>query len=164
MTVAGIRKRTDKVLQKGRKPLETSASLREKKVELEEKLLSRLLELQKSLEEVYDLQEKVTSAQSEISSLREQIDKGCSEKLALEHKACVLQGNLKSRDKDVEELRAEISRQSDRYNNLWLVHGTLLEEVQTLRSEIIALRSGLQVESIGGWLKGENRNPEGPSF
>ena len=53
-------------------------------VELEEKLLSRLRELQKALEEVSDLQEKIDSAQSEILSLRERVNWGCSEKLALE--------------------------------------------------------------------------------
>ena len=56
--------------------------MRKKKVELEEKLLSRLLELQKALKEVSDLQEKMDSAQSEILSLRAQIDRGCSEKLS----------------------------------------------------------------------------------
>jgi len=67
MTVAGLRKRVDGVLQKGCELLVVSASLREKKVELEEKLLSRLLELQKALE-VSDLQKKLALAQSEISS------------------------------------------------------------------------------------------------
>ena len=52
-------------------------------MELEEKLLGRLLELQKALEEVSDLQEKMDSAQSEILSLRKQIDKGCSTKWGL---------------------------------------------------------------------------------
>ena len=45
----------DGIHQKGRELLETSASLRKEKVELEEKLLSRLLELQKTSEEVSDL-------------------------------------------------------------------------------------------------------------
>ena len=98
---------------------------------------------------------------SRISPLRDQIDRGCSEKLALEHEVRVLRGNLESRDKNMEELRAEISRQLHRYNDLWCVHGTSLE-VQTLRSEVIALRYGVQVESAGRWLGGENRNPEGP--
>ena len=58
--------------------------LRSEKVKLEEKLLSRLLELQKALEEGSDLQKKIDSAQSEILSVREWVNKGCSEKLALE--------------------------------------------------------------------------------
>ena len=45
MTVAGLRKRVD----------EASLSLRSEKVEIEEKHLSRLLELQKALEEVSEL-------------------------------------------------------------------------------------------------------------
>jgi len=75
----------------------------------------------------------------------------------------VLQDNLKSRDKDVEELRAEALRQSDRYNELWSTHGTLLKEVQMSCSQVIALRSGVRVESTRGWLGGANRDPEGPS-
>ena len=56
-------------LQKGgwspserRELLEASTMLREEKVELEEKPLSRLLEMQKTWEEVSDLQEKMTLA------------------------------------------------------------------------------------------------------
>ena len=122
MIVASLRKRVDGFLQKGRELLVASASLREEKVKLEEKLLSRLLELQKALEEVSDLQEKLASAQSEIFSLREHIDRGCLEKLPLEREVRVLRGNFESRDKDVKELRAKISHQSNRYNDLWLVH------------------------------------------
>jgi len=62
-------------------------------------------------------------------------------------------GNLESRDKDVEELRAEVSCQSDCYNDLSLVHETSLEEAQKLRSDVIALRSGIRVESAEGWLE-----------
>ena len=50
------------------------------------------------------------SAQSEIFSLREQIYRGCSKKLALEREICMLRGSLESHDKDVEELRTEVSR------------------------------------------------------
>ena len=71
--MAGLRRRVDEVLQKWRELLEASASLRGEKVELEEELLSWLLELQKTLEDVSNLQAKLASAQSEISSLREQI-------------------------------------------------------------------------------------------
>lgn len=60
--MACLRKRVDRVLQKERELLEASSSLRREKVELEEKLLSRLLELQKALEVVSDLQEKMASA------------------------------------------------------------------------------------------------------
>ena len=67
----------------------------------------------------------------------------------------MLRGNLKSRDKDVEELRAKISHQSDRYNDLWLVQETSIEEAQKLHFGVIALRSGIQVNSARGWLGGE---------
>ena len=53
--MVGHKKRVDNILQKGRKLLEASSSLRREKVELEEKLLSQLLELQKVLKEVSDL-------------------------------------------------------------------------------------------------------------
>ena len=94
--------------------------------------LSRLAELQKVWEEVSDLQKKVTSAQSEISTLREQIDKERVEKLALKHEALVLKNNLKIR-KDV-ELKFEPSRQLEHYDELWIAHGSLIEEVHTLHS------------------------------
>ena len=55
-------KRVNDVLQKGRELLEASSSLRREKVELDKKLLSWLLALQKALEEVSDLQEKMNSA------------------------------------------------------------------------------------------------------
>ena len=142
--MAGHKKRVDNVFQKGCELLEASSSLKREKIELEEKLLSRLLELQKVLEEVSDLQEKITSVQSEILSLREQIDKCCLEKLALEFELCIVRGSLESHDKDVEELRTEILCQSDLYNNLCLVHETLLEKAQKLLSKVIALRSGIQ--------------------
>jgi len=54
----------------------------------------------------------LASAQSKIFSLREQIDKGCSEKLALERKICVLRGSLENHDKDVKELRTDVSVES----------------------------------------------------
>ena len=46
-----------------------TAKLREEKLELEFRLLSRLEELQKAWEEVSDFQEKFASVQSEFSSL-----------------------------------------------------------------------------------------------
>ena len=55
MIVAGLQKRMDGVLQKGRELLEASAKLRGKKLKLEEKLLNWLLELQKVWKEASDL-------------------------------------------------------------------------------------------------------------
>jgi len=46
---------------------------------------------------------------------------------------------LESRDKNVEGLRIEVLHQSGSYDDLWLAHGTLLEEAQKLHFEIIAL-------------------------
>jgi len=60
--MVGHKKSVGGVLEKGRELLASSSSLRKKKVELEEKLLGRLLELQKALEEVSDLWEKMNSA------------------------------------------------------------------------------------------------------
>ena len=70
----------------------------------------------------------------------------------------MLLGSLESHDKDVEELRTEVSRQSDRYNDFWLVHETSLEEAQKLRSEVIAFKSTVQVESTRGWLGARTRS------
>jgi len=53
---------------------------------------------------------------------------------------------LEGCDKDVEKFRTEVSRQSDHFDNLWFVHGKLMEEAQKLRSEVIPLRSGVRVE------------------
>ena len=75
-----------------------------------------------------DLQDKVASAQSAISSLREQIDKGRVEQLALKHEVRVLKNNLENHEKDVKELMAEPSRQSEHYDELWKAHWVLLEE------------------------------------
>jgi len=52
MIVASHKKRVDVVLKMGHELLEVSSSLRKEKVELEKKLLSQLLELQKALDEV----------------------------------------------------------------------------------------------------------------
>ena len=65
-----------------------------------------------------DLQEKVDSGKSVISSLREQIDEGLVKKLALKYEVRVLKNNMKNREKDVKELRAEAPRQSKRYDEL----------------------------------------------
>ena len=60
---------------------------------------------------------------------------------------------------DVEELRTEVSLQSDRYDNLWLAHGTLLEEAHKLHFEVIALRLGVRVEGVGVGLGSGIRSP-----
>ena len=106
---------------------------------------------------MYDLQERVALVQSEISSLREQINKDPTKKLALKHKVHVLKNNLKNQDKNV-ELRAEDSRQLDRYDKLWKAHEVLLEETQGLHSRIIFLSSGGQVEGSGEWHGGTNHD------
>ena len=62
VTMADLQMRVDKVLQKGRELLETSAKLREENLDFEVRLLSRLEELQKVREEVSDLQGKFVSA------------------------------------------------------------------------------------------------------
>ena len=56
---------------------------------------------------------------------------------------------MEGRDKDMEELRIEVSCQSDRYVDLLFAHEALLEEAQKLRSEVVALRSVIQVEGVG---------------
>ena len=114
------------MLQKEGEPLEASAKLREEKLDLKQRLLSWLEELQKAWE-VYDLQKKVVAVQSKVSSLREQIDKDRVEKLALKHEVHLLKNNLKNRDKNV-ELRAEGSCQSNHYDELWKTHEALLKE------------------------------------
>ena len=67
--------------------------------------------------------------------------------------------NLKSRDKVMEELRIEVSRQSDRYDNLWLVHEALLEEAHKLHSEVIALRLIVRVGGAGDGSGSRTRAP-----
>ena len=89
---------------------------------------------------------------------------GCYEKLALERELRAVRSSLESRDKDVEGLRTEVSRQSGRYDDLWLAHGILLEEARKLCSEVIALRSGVRVEDVGVRPRVRNRSPEHPSF
>ena len=87
---------------------------------------------------------------SQRSPLREHIDKDRAEELALKHEVCLLQNSLRNRDKDVEELSAKASRQSSRYDELWSAHGVLLEEAQTLCSQVITLSLGSRVKSFGG--------------
>ena len=69
---------------------------------------------------------------------------------------------LENRDKDVEELKTENYRQSDRYDELWKAHDALLGETQKLRSQIIFLSSGGPAEGSRGWPGSTNREPEGP--
>jgi len=96
-------------------------------------------------------------------SLWEQIDKEQAEKLALKYKVRVLEKNSERHEKDVKEMRAEVSHQSKRYNDLWSADGELLEKVQTLRSQVTIFSSGGRVESAGGWLGITGPNPEGSS-
>ena len=159
MIVVGHKKRVDDIFQKGRELLEASSSLRREKIELKEKLLGWLLELQKVLEEVSDLQEKIDSAQKEILSLREQINRASPEKLTLECELRAIQSSLESHDMDVEELRTEVSQQLNLNDNLWLAHRMLLDEAQKVRSEVITLRSGIRVEDVGARLGVRNRSP-----
>ena len=60
----------------------------------------------------------------------------------------------------MEELRADDSRQSDRYDELWKAYEALLEVTQKLPSWLIFLSSESPVEGPGG----TNRDPEGYSF
>ena len=64
----------------------------------------------------------------------------------------------------MKELRTEVSCQSDRFDNLWPIHGALLEEAQKLRSEVIALRSSVRVGGAGVRNGDEDRSPKGPRF
>ena len=70
--------------------------------------------------------------------------------MVLKHEVRMLRNNLENHDKYVEKLRAEGSRLSYHYKELWSDYGTLLEEAQTVRSQVIALRSGSRVESTRG--------------
>ena len=54
--------------------------------------------------------------------------RGYFEKLVLKRKFRAIKNSLEGRDKDVKELRIEVSFQSDHYDDLWLVHRALLEE------------------------------------
>jgi len=63
-------------------------------------------------------------------------------------------------EKDVEELRFEASRQSEHYDVLWIAHGSLFEEVQTLCFQVIILSSGGRVESARGSLGSTSHDPE----
>ena len=99
-----------------------------------------------------------------ISSLWEQINKGCIDKLTLKHEVQVLNNNLENREKNVEELRAKASRQSEHYDEIWRVHWVLFEEAQNLHSLVIILSSGGMVESAGRWFWSMSRDPEEPSF
>ena len=102
--------------------------MRREKADLKVRLLSRLEKLQKVWEEASGLQDEVASAQSAISSLQEQIDEGRAEKLILKHEVQVLRNNLENHEKDVEELRARASHQSEHYDKFWRAYGARLEE------------------------------------
>ena len=65
----------------------------------------------------------------------------------------MLKNNLKNRDKDVEELRAEGALQSDHYDELWKAHEVLLEETRSCVLESYSLARAVkwkeQVASSG---------------
>jgi len=52
--------------------------------------------------------------------------------------------DLEHREDDVKELRADASRQSKRYNELWSSHGELLMEAQALHSQVLILSSSIE--------------------
>ena len=52
--------------------------------------------------------------------------------------------------KDMEEIRVGASHQLKHYYELCSAQGELLEEVQTLRTQVTILSSGGRVESAGG--------------
>jgi len=56
--------------------------------------------------------------------------------MELKHKIQRLEKNLNHREIDIEELRADVARQCNRYNEFWKAHGDLLMEAQTLHSLI----------------------------
>ena len=68
--------------------------------------------------------------------------------MKLKHKIWRLKKDLEHHEHDVEELRADLEHQCDRYNELWKAHGDLLMEAQTLRSQVPIRKSGAQVEGV----------------
>jgi len=60
----------------------------------------------------------------------------------------LLKHNLKNQDKDVEELRAEDSRQSDRYDELWKAHNVTVPDS---KCEISLTTLNLTIISLFDW-------------
>ena len=116
--VSDLEERVSEVFLKSHGMLEAMDGLKREKVVPKVRLLSRLEELKKALDEICVLQERVVSAQSEISSLREQINWERAEKLELKHKVQILKKDMERREDDMKELRADASRQSERYYEL----------------------------------------------
>jgi len=86
--------------------------LRKEKTDLKEMLLRRLEELKQALDDISPLEERVPSDRSEIAALRDQIDQVRAEKLDLRHKVRILEKNLEHCEREIDEIRADKSRQS----------------------------------------------------
>ena len=65
-------------------------------------------------------------------------------KLSLKSEVHLLKTNLKSQDKDVEELREENFCQSNRYDEVWKAHDALLGETQKLYFRTYSLAQVIQ--------------------
>ena len=91
------------------------------------------------------------SDQSEITYLLAQIARERAELLELKHKIQRLEKDLEHRDSDVKELRADMERQYDHYNELWRACDDLLMEVQTLRSQVPIRISGSRYAGASVW-------------
>ena len=118
MTVSDLEKRVHEVFLKLRNMLEMMERLRRDKVALKVRLPGRLEELKKVLNDTSEQQKRVASDESEIALLRVQIDQECAEKLELKHKVRCLEKDMESCEGDIEELRADVEHQCDRYNEL----------------------------------------------
>ena len=149
--VSTLEERVCDVFLKSARMLEAMKESRNDKTVLEMRLLRRLEKLKKAFDDIYSLQKKVASYQSEIASLRAQIYQKCVEKLELKHRIRMLEKDLECREHDVQELRANIKRQCDRYNELWKTHSDLLMEGQLFRSQVPIRSSGDRVEGVTGW-------------
>ena len=93
--------------------------------------------------------------------LQAQIDRECAEKLELKHIVRKLEKDLKHREEDVLELKANVERQCHRYNELWRAHGHVLMKVQTVRSHVLIKSFGSRAEGAGGRTGGANSRSGG---
>ena len=57
---------------------------------------------------------------------------------------------MECHEHDIEELRADVESQCDRYNELWRAHNNLLVEAQTLRSQVLNKNSGGRARGASG--------------
>ena len=83
--------------------------------------------------------------------------------MELKHKIQGLEKNLKHREIDIEELRADVARQCNRYNEFWKAHGDLLMEAHTLRSQVPIRSFGGRAEGTSGQSGGVSSQFEGSS-